>query len=282
MKNRQRLKREAAMNLSPRTCCFFTLLTYASVLSEPEKYTLNARSGHKIAINCSATASRKPLLTTWKITTQNINYCILSFRTDTETTFTNCSGHLGWNPGSENSSDLLINPVELKDDGIYICDTSNVNGNYISYNTLNVQVPPTVTLTSDGSSSAVCRASGGKPAANISWHPTCENCITEQQVHPDKTVTVVSTYRAMSDNETLIMCVVSHPTFLEPQNSSIVKVHRTAGMWSPFGLQTALYIWLPIVLCFIIVSSILGFLLYRRPQELRLKRLSLMPATCKK
>lgn len=256
------------MNLFPKTCCFFTVLAFASVLSETvEKYTLVARSGQEIAINCSATPIANLSLRTWKITTHNMN-CIMSFRADTGKTFTNCSGHLGWKPGSENSSVLLINPVGIKDDGIYICETSNVDGNYGSDITLNVEVPPTVTLTRLDPSTAVCRASGGKPAANISWHPACESCITEQKVHPNKTVTVVSTYRASSENETLVTCVVSHPTFLEPQNNT-VEVHGRAGIWSSGGLQASLSIWLPIVLCFLIFSFILGFLLYQRPQELR-------------
>ncbi|XP_078512886.1 nectin-1-like isoform X4 [Lissotriton helveticus] len=225
------------------------------------KYTLNARSGQEIAINCSARPSTQLSARIWKITTHNMN-CIMVFRAHDGKTFKNCSEHLRWKPGYETFSVLLINPVGIKDDGIYICETSNVDGTYFSNITLNVQVPPVVTLTSEDPSTAVCRASRGKPAANISWHPACESCITEQQVHPDRTVTVVSTYRASNENETLVTCVVSHPTFLEAQN-------KTIGVWSSGGLQAALTIRLPIVLCFITFSSILVFLLFKRPQVLR-------------
>ncbi|XP_078512887.1 uncharacterized protein LOC144772438 isoform X5 [Lissotriton helveticus] len=210
------------MNLFPKTCCFFSLLAFLSVLSETvTKYTLNARSGQEIAINCSARPSTQLSARIWKIKTHNMN-CVMSFRAQDGKTFKNCSEHLRWKPGYETFSVLLINPVGIKDDGIYICETSSVEGTYFSNITLNVQVPPVVTLTSEDPSTAVCRASGGKPAANISWHPACESCITEQQVHPDRTVSVISTYRASSEHETLVRCVVSHPTFLEAQNKTAV------------------------------------------------------------
>ncbi|XP_078512884.1 hemicentin-2-like isoform X2 [Lissotriton helveticus] len=211
------------MNLFPKTCCFFSLLAFLSVLSETvTKYTLNARSGQEIAINCSARPSTQLSARIWKIKTHNMN-CVMSFRAQDGKTFKNCSEHLRWKPGYETFSVLLINPVGIKDDGIYICETSSVEGTYFSNITLNVQVPPVVTLTSEDPSTAVCRASGGKPAANISWHPACESCITEQQVHPDRTVSVISTYRASSEHETLVRCVVSHPTFLEAQNKTAVN-----------------------------------------------------------
>ncbi|XP_078512882.1 cell surface glycoprotein CD200 receptor 1-A-like [Lissotriton helveticus] len=257
------------MNLFTKTCCFFTVLAFASVLSETvNKYTLNARSAQEIAINCSTKPITQLSSRVWKITTPN-TYCIMSFRAHDGKTIANCSENLGSKPGNETFSVLLINTVGIKDDGIYICETSSVEGTYFSNITLNVQVPPVVTLTREDPSTAVCRASGGKPAANISWHPACESCITEQQVHPDRTVTVISTYRASNENETLVTCVVSHPTFLEPLDNFTIEVHGRAGVWSSGGLQAALSIWLPIVLCFLIFSSILGFLLYQRPQELR-------------
>ncbi|XP_069492079.1 cell surface glycoprotein CD200 receptor 2-like isoform X2 [Ambystoma mexicanum] len=128
------------------------------------------------------------------------------------------------------------------------------------------QVPPEVTLTSDGSAAAVCKAFRGKPAPTISWEPPCETCLAEHHAHLDKTVTAVSRYRSSSENETRVTCVVSHPTFLQRRQLAVVLSNKARGTW---GCNPAFSIWFRASLVFILIAIFLGFITYWKYHKLR-------------
>lgn len=70
---------------------------------------------------------------------------------------------------------------------------------------------------SDGS--LECRASGGFPAAEISWIPHSDDINITKIKDLDDTWTVISTYKSNGDNVT---CLVSHRTFVNVWSQSIV------------------------------------------------------------
>ncbi|XP_069492076.1 cell surface glycoprotein CD200 receptor 1-A-like [Ambystoma mexicanum] len=234
----------------------------------PETFsTVNTTVGHEVALHCSNATQDTITVRSWKINTGKGNTCLLSFSPVGNRTFTNCSKHPSWKPGHQMSS-IFINPVGLTDEGEYVCETASPSGNFKSHITLNVQVPPEVTLTSDGSSAAVCKASRGKPAADISWEPPCEACRNEHQAHLDKTVTVISRYKRTSKNETNVTCMVAHPTFSHPQHRSMILSEDPEQLNSS-SFQAALSIGLPIVFCLVILACVLGLIFYWKSSELR-------------
>ncbi|NWR67842.1 MO2R1 protein, partial [Bucorvus abyssinicus] len=149
-------------------------------------------------------------MVTWK--TKCSSCCLLAYRSDrNETRKLNCSERIMWKYSPDTDPALCIYPVNLGDEGNYTCEIANSAGNFLFFCSLTVIVPPTVTLTSNKSGAAVCQASAGKPAANISWIPA-SNHVTEEEVrHPNGTVTRVSYIRWVNSTLPTVTCLVTHP-----------------------------------------------------------------------
>lgn len=76
-----------------------------------------------------------------------------------------------------------------------------------------------MSLDINSNGSLECRASGGFPAAEISWIPHSDDINITKIKDLDDTWTVISTYKSNGDNMT---CLVSHPTFVNVWSQSIV------------------------------------------------------------
>ncbi|XP_069492077.1 cell surface glycoprotein CD200 receptor 1-B-like isoform X1 [Ambystoma mexicanum] len=259
-------RRNIEIDVFQKSCGILALLAFTSADSVRDTFsTVYATVGHEAALHCSEATQDTITLRSWKINTGKGNTCLLSFSPVGNRTFSNCSKHLSWKHGHQMAS-RFINPVGLTDEGEYVCETASPSGVFRSHITLNVQVPPEVTLTSDGSAAAVCKAFRGKPAPTISWEPPCETCLAEHHAHLDKTVTAVSRYRSSSENETRVTCVVSHPTFLQRRQLAVVLSNKARGTW---GCNPAFSIWFRASLVFILIAIFLGFITYWKYHKLR-------------
>ncbi|NWY53276.1 MOR1B protein, partial [Chionis minor] len=150
-------------------------------------------------------------MVTWKMKCSTC--CLLAYRTDhNETRKVNCSERMMWKYSPDSDPALRIYPVNLGDEANYTCEVVSTAGNFLFFSSLTVIVPPTVTLTCDKSRVAVCQASAGKPAADISWIPPSNHTTEEEVHHPNGTVTRVSSYVGWV-NSTLrnVTCLVTHP-----------------------------------------------------------------------
>ncbi|NXV75084.1 MOR1B protein, partial [Atlantisia rogersi] len=149
-------------------------------------------------------------MVTWKTTCSTC--CLLAYRRDrNETMKLNCSERMMWKYSPESDPALRIYPVNLGDEGNYTCETASSAGNFLFVSSLTVIVPPTVSLTSDRSGEAVCRASAGKPAAEISWIPASNHSTEEEIHHPNGTVTRVSSISWVNSTHPTVTCLVTHP-----------------------------------------------------------------------
>ncbi|XP_025949149.2 cell surface glycoprotein CD200 receptor 1-B-like [Dromaius novaehollandiae] len=185
------------------------LFLLISLVQRSAYNTVNVEAGHEAVLRCPYFSKMPLLMVTWKM--KSSTYCSLAYRYDNnETRKLNCNERMTWKYSPDNDPALRIYPVNLGDEGNYTCEIVSSEGNFIFFSSLTVIVPPTVTLTSDRSGVAVCQASAGKPAAEISWIPA-NNHSTEKEVHhPDGTVTRVSCIDWDSSMHPTVTCLVTH------------------------------------------------------------------------
>ncbi|NXC15659.1 MOR1B protein, partial [Corythaeola cristata] len=138
--------------------------------------------------------------------------CLLAYRSDrNETRKSNCSERMMWKYSPDSDPALRIYPVNFGDEGNYTCEIVSSEGNILFFSSLTVIVPPTVTLTFDKSKGAVCQASAGRPAADISWIPASNHSTEEEVHHPNGTVTRVSYIGWVNSTRPTVTCLVTHP-----------------------------------------------------------------------
>uniref|UniRef100_A0A8D0EHM1 Ig-like domain-containing protein n=1 Tax=Strix occidentalis caurina TaxID=311401 RepID=A0A8D0EHM1_STROC len=141
--------------------------------------------------DCPYVSNVSLLMVTWKKKCSTC--CSLAYRRDhNETRKLKCSERMMWKYSPDSDPALRIYPVNLGDEGNYTCEVVSSAGNFLFFSSLTVIVHPTVTLTYDKSRVAVCQASAGKPAAEISWIPASNHSTAEEVHHPNGTVTRVS------------------------------------------------------------------------------------------
>ncbi|NXS63402.1 MOR1A protein, partial [Brachypteracias leptosomus] len=166
-------------------------------------------AGHEAVLSCPYISNVPWLMVTWKMKCSMC--CLFAYRSDhNETMKLNCSKRITWKYSPDSDPALRIFPVSLDDEGNYTCEIANAQGNFLSFFSLTVIVPPTVTLTCDKSRVAVCQASAGKPAADTSWDPA-SNHSTEEVHHPNGTVTRVSYLGWVNSTFPTVTCLVTHP-----------------------------------------------------------------------
>uniref|UniRef100_A0A4W3H9W7 Ig-like domain-containing protein n=1 Tax=Callorhinchus milii TaxID=7868 RepID=A0A4W3H9W7_CALMI len=119
---------------------------------------------------------------------------------------------------------LQIESVDVTDEGEYKCDIATRKGNFQKIFSLTVIVPPNISIScennSNGTKTAVCTASNGKPKGNITWQPTNEENIISTVENSNSTVTVQSKYiiTDTSNYKGHLTCIVTHPALKERLN----------------------------------------------------------------
>ncbi|XP_072708687.1 LOW QUALITY PROTEIN: cell surface glycoprotein CD200 receptor 1-B-like [Ciconia boyciana] len=186
------------------------LSSLINLVEGPAYNMVSVEAGHEAVWSCPYVFTVSLLTVTWK--TKCSTCCLLAYRSDhNETRKLNCSERMMWKYSPDSDPALHIYPVNLGEEGNYTCEIASSAGNFIFSSSLTVIVPPTVTLTWDQRRVAVCQASAGKPAADISWIPASNHSAEEEARHPNGTATRVS-YIGW-DNSTLpsVTCLVTHP-----------------------------------------------------------------------
>ncbi|KAM6310271.1 cell surface glycoprotein CD200 receptor 2-like [Aegotheles albertisi] len=187
------------------------LLFFLINLVEGSAYNMvSVESGHEAVLSCPYVSKVPLLMVTWKMKCSTC--CLFAYRSDhNETRKLNCSERMMWKYSPDSDPALRIYPVNLGDEGNYTCEIASSAGNFLFYSSLTVTVPPTVTLTHDESRVAVCQASAGKPAADISWIPASNHSTEEEVHHPNGTVTRVSYIGWVNSMLPTVTCLVTHP-----------------------------------------------------------------------
>ncbi|XP_045396248.1 cell surface glycoprotein CD200 receptor 1-like [Lemur catta] len=164
-------------------------------------------------LHCPRTLTRV-VLTRWEIILRDKPSCTKAHRSDTnETKEINCTDdRITWASRPSQNPDLQIAPVAVTHDGYYRCVMVTPDGNFNHNYHLQVLVSPEATLSLSRNRTAVCKAVAGKPAAQISWTPEGDDCVTEQEYWGNGTVTVQSTCSWEVPDVTTVACSVSHLT----------------------------------------------------------------------
>ncbi|XP_027744126.1 cell surface glycoprotein CD200 receptor 1-B-like [Empidonax traillii] len=171
---------------------------------------VSVEAGHEAVLSCPYTFKEPLVMVTWKKKCSSC--CVLAYRSDyNETGKINCSERIMWKYPPDSDPALRIYPVYLGDEGNYSCEIINSEGNFYFSSSLTVIVPPRATLSYDEGRGAVCQASGGKPAADISWIPASNPSTEEEIHHPDGTVTRVSYTGWGNSTQPTATCLVTHP-----------------------------------------------------------------------
>ncbi|XP_045421601.1 cell surface glycoprotein CD200 receptor 2-like [Lemur catta] len=179
----------------------------------PVNTSLSVVMDTNAVLHCPRTLTRV-VLTRWEIILRDKPSCTKAHRSDTnETKEINCTDdRITWASRPSQNPDLQIAPVAITHDGYYRCVMVTPDGNFNHNYHLQVLVPPEATLSLSRNRTVVCKAVAGKPAAQISWTPEGDDCVTEQEYWGNGTVTVQSTCSWEVPDVTTVTCAVSHLT----------------------------------------------------------------------
>ncbi|XP_051047491.1 cell surface glycoprotein CD200 receptor 1 [Phodopus roborovskii] len=185
----------------------------SSLLKTEVSTPVSVQMGTKAQLCCPPISLTKTVLITWKITLRGQPPCTISYKVATkEISEANCTDRrITWASTPGQSPHLQINTVALSHDGQYLCEVASHEGHYQERHDLHVVVPPEVTLFPGKNRTVVCEAIAGRPAAQIFWAPDGYH-VTENESHSNGTVTVRSTYHREPNNESAVLCFVSHVT----------------------------------------------------------------------
>ncbi|XP_008937875.1 PREDICTED: cell surface glycoprotein CD200 receptor 1-A-like, partial [Merops nubicus] len=186
------------------------LVLLIDLVEGPAYNMVSVEAGHEAVLSCPYLSKDSLLMVTWKKKCSTC--CFLAYRSDyNETSKLNCSERVRWKYLSDSVPSLHIDPVNLGDEGIYVCEIVSSAGNFLFFSSLTVIVPPAVTLTCDKNRVAACQASAGKPAADISWVPASNQSTEEEVHHLNRTVTRVSYIGWVNSTFPTVTCLVTHP-----------------------------------------------------------------------
>ncbi|XP_006895424.1 PREDICTED: cell surface glycoprotein CD200 receptor 1-like [Elephantulus edwardii] len=179
---------------------------------DPENSSLNVLVDTKAVLSCPVVSLENVIVVTWKILFRDNSNCTKAHSKEKNENMDNCTDkRITWLSTPDQKPALQIDPVAIVHDGLYSCEISSPDGHFQHDYDLQVLVPPkeSISLTADGT--VLCKAVGGKPAAQISWSPE-RNCSTEQQDQGDGVVSVQSQCHWEVNNVTTVTCSVSHLT----------------------------------------------------------------------
>ncbi|KAM9171068.1 cell surface glycoprotein CD200 receptor 1-B-like isoform 2-T2 [Pangshura tecta] len=194
------------------------LLFLIKVVQGPADNTVSAVVGTRAVLRCPNTSMSSLILVIWKIRPKSGSHCTLAYRADAnKTDRTSCNERMTWESSPDYDPALQIHPVQLADEGNYICEIAASDGTFSLASALTVLVPPVVTLTHDSNGVIVCQASAGKPAAEISWAQGNGHSTENQTHHTNGTVTTLSSMPVIKSTSAHLTCLVTHSAMNQTQ-----------------------------------------------------------------
>ncbi|KAM8976972.1 cell surface glycoprotein CD200 receptor 1-like [Pelodytes ibericus] len=178
---------------------------------------MSVLSGTTAILHCLPDSGKTTIMITWMADLLYDTSCLMSIG-DTSS-YSNCTER-----AIHKNLTLEILNTHITDTGNYTCELVTSTGAFFKSVILHVLVSPSVSLGTDSAGFPECRAVGGNPAAHISWIPESDNVTNSSEMDPNKTWTVISTYRASVISERKVTCIVSHPTFTQPETRSIKHI----------------------------------------------------------
>ncbi|XP_056416911.1 cell surface glycoprotein CD200 receptor 1-A-like [Hyla sarda] len=225
---------------------FLLLLTvsvFSAIVSGADGVTVIR--GRPAVLQCEADPGDTLLQVIWKLHLYNSS-CLISYKIEennTKISYSSCSTRM-----RSDDLSLRINNTEVSDEGEYRCEVVNSMRTFFTNISLHVLAQPSTYLKLNSDGSPECGAIGGNPPAHISWIPHSDDINTTVVEEPDRTRSVISIFWRKEMNETLMTCVVSHPTFAHPWKEFIVL-----NNWNKWKYKVLACV----IICFIIILTCL-------------------------
>ncbi|XP_053311492.1 cell surface glycoprotein CD200 receptor 1-A-like [Spea bombifrons] len=231
-----------------------TLVIFICMTKSTKETSVSVNKGDFTVLKCPDKKGQSLIVLTWKIQTVDKLTCIISYSPD-EDPFNNCSHTINVDP---ELGSLHINNSQLSDEGLYTCDIATGYDTLSTSTTLQVLVPPSITLKLNSNGSLDCQAHDGNPAANIFWSPATHNAETRKENQSNRMWTTISTYNVKNASETNVTCVVSHPAFAQNRSISMSKTGETFSVWVVVSVM---------IIVFVVIIS--GFFILKHRSNIR-------------
>ncbi|KAL7384690.1 hypothetical protein ABVT39_006836 [Epinephelus coioides] len=180
--------------------------------------------GSEANLTCSNKTWNETIFVTWTLTLKNKNkICRIAFTPGDTSDY--CNDGKSLQNTSRGQSYLHIPNFSNDDVGDYRCESVYNGGVDVYLMHVNITVPPTISMWlehKDNKMVAVCRAAGGKPAANISWSHAGNSLSVETNSHGFLTVESRLELPEGMDTENL-SCVVRHQYWEEKRSIKLPK-----------------------------------------------------------
>ncbi|XP_061548403.1 cell surface glycoprotein CD200 receptor 1-A [Phycodurus eques] len=179
---------------------------------------LSFNAGSEVKLNCSSASWRKLMYIIWNVDLVGQKQCkvgsssqIAGGGLDT------CGDGKSLRNASEACYYLHIPDFSERDVGLYKCEMAFVGGTRTCNISVSITVPPRISSwlesRDDNSTVAVCKAEGGKPAANVTWRHAGNSSSVETQWRSGGLFSVESRLKLPegTKNAENVTCVIKHP-----------------------------------------------------------------------
>ncbi|XP_060944816.1 cell surface glycoprotein CD200 receptor 1 [Limanda limanda] len=215
----------AAWSLEPGTNQSTTVTSSTDVITNR-----TFKSGSDVNLSCSDKTWNEALYVIWNLTLRD-KICQISLSTGEEVK-DSCNDRMTLRNTSTAQSYLHIQKFSAADVGVYNCEFVYSGGRKDCKINVAITVAPRVSawLERGDKMVAVCKAEGGRPAANISW--THGRASSEETLdHSDGSITLESRLELDEGTDTEnLTCSVRHPAW-EQEKTLVVKLRKVYFPW---------------------------------------------------
>ncbi|XP_077473593.1 cell surface glycoprotein CD200 receptor 1 [Stigmatopora argus] len=207
--------------------------------------------GSKVDLNCSHTT--KLVYVIWKIKLEGQEECCVGISLNNGYQSNTCQVGMTLKNASESRYYLSIPEFSERYVGLYKSEMAFDGGMHTCNISVSITVPPRISSwleTREDGTLAVCKAEGGKPAANVTWRHVCNSSPAETTFASS----YVESHLKLQENDGNVTCVVKHPFWSEEK--ILVPVRKT-------GLSSTIVYILPVICVLAVLATFLLFI-YKR------------------
>ncbi|XP_071332512.1 cell surface glycoprotein CD200 receptor 1 [Trachinotus anak] len=233
---------------------------------EPVTRNFAFNLGSDVNLPCSDKTLSETIYVIWKIK-MKYKSCKIAFSNNGEASEDDCNDGKSLQNTTRFPSNLHIPNFSANDVGVYLCELAFNGGveNYVT--TVSITVPPRISAWiehRDNKMVAVCKAEGGKPAANISWSYNGNSIYRETAPGSDGFITAESQLDLPEGMDTEnLTCAIRH-LYWEKAMILIPKPKRDQ--------TTGNFRWLMVPVVVVATVLLLGFLFFAQKKLPMLRR----------
>ncbi|XP_077584558.1 cell surface glycoprotein CD200 receptor 1 [Stigmatopora nigra] len=225
------------------------LALFCQVGTQDSVLELFFNKGSKVDLNCSHTT--KLVYVIWKIKLEGRKECQVGISVRTGEKSDTCNVGM-WSLKNASESRYYLSIPEFSEQyvGLYKSEMAFDGGMHTCNISLSITVPPRISSwleTREDGTLAICKAEGGKPAANVTWRHVCNSSSAETR----NASNYVESHLKLQDNDGNVTCVVKHPFWSEEK--ILVPVRKT-------GLSFIISCILPVICVLVVLATLLMFI----------------------